>query len=586
MSNREPVSIVEIDVDFCTRTFGTLPCTAALGGSVKKKCFNTTATCNDRVNLNLGTLTLSFIEARSAIPKDKTYFPCLISVGGSSSSVNIGGADKNLNALGKRASKTFKFMDFPYHDRLTDKYQTERVSGAAQLSGIGYRPESQGTFFGRLRARWPFYAGRALRHKKGFIDGGVFTLVSTSYWIITDMQVNKDQTVEIETKDILDLADNSRAIAPKLNSGVLAANITDSATTLTLSPAGIGNLEYPTSGKAVVGSEMVEYTRAGDVVTLTARGSSGTKAASHSANDSFQQTFSCFRARVDDTIKTLLVDYAGINPAFLPLTKWAAEVNRWAPTLRLTIDVTKPEGVASLIGELAVLGITIGWDEELQEIFIKMVRPPDTDVVKEISDFNALEDIYIEDRSEDRLTQVAFYTVIVDPTKSATDGNNYSRQRLLISADAQSSQEYNDVKVREVFCRWLNHGDDAAVRILGRRLLQMFKRQPVRFVMTVDIKDNMKLADVCAITSRAIEAGDGSMVRTMAQIIQRDDVKVGKSVKLIAQKFPFDGRLAYVTENSRPTYPSSSEAQKLRGAYFCNNATRRMSDGSDPYRFN
>lgn len=117
--------------------------------------------------------------------------------------------------------------------------------------------------------------------------------------------------------------------------------------------------------------------------------------------------------RLDDAVRILLVDYTKIDPAFIPWAEWQAEVTRWAPTLRLTVDICKPEGVAKLIGELAILGVSIWWDDRAQKIGLKLNRPPDLDVVKPLSDRNNLLSLEIEDRDEDRLTRVQFFTVVL-----------------------------------------------------------------------------------------------------------------------------------------------------------------------------
>src|SRR5690606_18894369 len=126
--------------------------------------------------------------------------------------------------------------------------------------------------------------------------GGGLTTAFTRHFIITDMAM-EDGTVTIEGKDVLDLADDKRVQAPKAVNGSLAADIDTVAMAFTLSPAGIGDLEYPASGFACIGSELVQFTRSGDAVTIVQRGVSGTTIASHSAGDSVQPSFSPRRER-------------------------------------------------------------------------------------------------------------------------------------------------------------------------------------------------------------------------------------------------------------------------------------------------
>ena len=583
MSGREPVEWIEVDYDFCTRVFGVAPCTAALGGDVLDKCFNGTQTCADRPNLNLGVLTLRFIQPRANLPKGATWFPCLESVSGSSSTVNLAGANPDLEPLGKRATMTASGWDFPYHDRLTDKYAAERVSGAAQLDGIGYRPEDYGTFWTKLRARWPFYAGRPVRKCTGHMVGSTLVTDTVRHFIITDMSLANGKWT-LEGKDILDLADDKRVQAPTAVNGVLAAAITTTSTALTLSPAGIGDLQYPASGWASIGSELVQFTRVADAVTIIARGVSGTITASHAAGDSFQTSFSLRRAKIVDALYALLVTHAKIPAEFFPLAAITAELDRWMSTITLTVDILKPEGVAKLIGELAILGVSIWWDDVNQLIGVKANRPPDLDVVKTLSDRNTLIDLEIEDRDADRINVVYFRTVVKNVSASATDDSNYARGRYIVDAGAVSAQEFNDTRVKDVFCRWLNHGDDAAVGILGRRFLQSFVRAPQRFKMLVDAKDDMALTDVGILNTRDVRSPTGREVQQFIQIIGREDKVAGHRVQLTGQAYNFGGkRYAYITDNARPSYTASTDEQRARGCYLAG-PDGKMSDGSDGYR--
>lgn len=569
MSIREPFDLIELDMDYCSRTFGTAPCTAVLGGVVTRKCFNTFATCKDIPNFNKSVLTYKFVTPTPSYPKGATVFPYLVSVSGSSATVNIAGSDDRLDALGERGTVSATFSDHPYHDRFMDKYARERVTGAAVLGGVGYNPNDRGTFWTKFKARNPNYAGRPMRRVSGYIVDGVVTIVSTRHFVISEIIGPDDNgSIEIKGKDILFLADNDKAVAPKTSRGILLTAVTaDAGQVFTLNPAGIGS-EYAASGFATIGSELTAFTRSGDVITLTERGVSGTIAAVHGVNDAFQQSYSPRRVRIDLAIADLLINYAGVNPAFVPTTTWAAEVSRWAPTLTVSTDILKPEGVNKLIGELAVLGISIWWDDVAQEIGLKINRPPDTDIVKDISDRNNIVSISQEDRDEDRLTEVVFYTRVINPTQATTDEKNYYSGANLIDANAKSPNSYGDTKIKTIHCRWLNHGDDALVKIMSKRLLNRFNRQPVRYEITVDINDDTELTEVINTTSYVITADDGGGRSQLMQIIKREEVINGHHVKLTAQSFAFDQRYGYITENSRPVYTSSSTAQKNRGAYM------------------
>jgi len=655
MSNsREPVQIVEIDMDYCTRTYGTnsnsnatltatgtgtvatltfatqatapysvggtitvagvtptgfngtytvtacttssvsyastatgpqtvagtvvAPCGAVLGTTGVRKCFNTFATCQSKTNYDGNSLdltkttnlkTLRFAAPRVNFPKGiGVYFPVLQNISAISSTVNIAGSDESLSAFGRRATITVSLKDFPYNDRLVDKYQTQRISGAAQSSGTGYDPESLGTFFTKLRNRSPYYVGRNLRIIDGYIDDGTLTNTRTRNFIITNMVgPDSDGNVSFEGKDVLALADDTKAVAPKPSRGTLTVNMTATDTSFTITPTG-GGSEYATSGTAVIGSEIVTFTRSGDVFTLTGRGQKGTVAATHTAGDSFQQALAYSAARVDTVIYDLLVNYAGINPAYIDTTAWATEVTDWLLSVSLDTVITAPTGVNTLVGELAVLGVSIWWDSVNNKIGLKANRPLFNDTSYAVSDRNNIKQIEQQDLDQYRLTEVHFYSVQADPTKGVKSKENYNRLTVTIDSDAESKSAYGDTRIREIFCRWLNLGADSIVGLLSTRLLNRFNSAPKTYRITLDAKDRViGLADVLTVSSRVITDDTGSPVDTTLQVIKLVESQYGHEVEVTAQAYDYNSRIARVMANTANDYTSATALEKSKGGY-------------------
>jgi hypothetical protein len=295
-----------------------------------------------------------------------------------------------------------------------------------------------------------------------------------------------------------------------------------------------------------------------------------------------QVCFSPRLTRIDDVIYDILVNYAGVDTSFIPFVDWQAEVARWAPNLKLTADICSPEGAASIIGELAVLGISLWWNDVAQEIRLLVNRPPDSDTVIELSDRDNIMSIVQEDRDEDRITRLSFNTVQIDPTKGVSS-SNFLRQAAFIDVNSEYVHSFNDMRIKTVVSRWLNHGDDASVRILSKRLINRFNATPVLYTIELDAKDDLELAQVIEVSSRVVADEAGQSKPQLMQVIRRDDVRNGHSLKVTAQRFQFDQRYGYVTDNARPVYSSSSDAQKARGAYFVDDLTLTFGDGSSPY---
>lgn len=584
MSDREPVRVVEIDVDQCSLTYGTAPCAAVLGTTGVRKCFNMYRHCQDQENFTRQTLTLRFIEPGSNVPIGYSAFPCLLSVSSRSSTVNIAGLDDRLSAFGRRASVEVRLADFPHDDRGIDPYQSGRVDGTAQTDEGGYRPYDRGTFFAKLRTRWPYYSGRALRVIEGYLDGGVLANTQVRNYIITDWAVNQNGSVSIRAKDVLHLADRKSAVCPHPSNGELAAGISSGSGSLTLSPAGIGDAEYPSSGFAAIGSELVQFTRAGDTVTLVARGVSGTTAAPHDAQDKFQISFSPRLQRIDTVLADLLANYAGVDSAYIPTATWAAEVDIWAGGLSLTTDIIRPTPVADLVEELAVLGISVWWDEVAQDIGLKMLRPAYNEPIFNLTDDSAIKSVEIEDRDEDRLTEVTVYSVMNSAADDPSDPKSYARSRYMIDLDSKAPNAYGDTRLREITTRWLNHGDDINTRLIGRRALQRMRSAPVRYRLTLDAKDrDTGLTDVLRIVTGAIRSDVGLPETKSAQVVGVEQGRSGHEFLISAQSYDYDGRLAWLTENTVPVYASASDAQKDPGWFLVDAATLKFSDATGPY---
>ena len=582
MANNKIVMICEIDFDFCTLDFGVAPCLAELGGVAVRKCFNTYQTCQFKQYYTKGNNTLRFIEASYPV-KDGNYIPALVKVGGYEQEVNIAGFSDKIGGLGVRASVSVTFRDFPSRDTLTDKYFAGRMDGTAQIDEGSYDPIDRGSFWTKFKSRVPNYAGRALRVKQAHYDAAGAIVVDKTRHYVMDEMIGPDGSgnVTIKAKDILSLADDKKALAPKTNQGRVLADMTAVQTSLTLSPAGIGASEYAASGFITIGSEIMAFTRAADVLTVT-RGQKGTVASTHTANDTVQQAFNVSLQRADAVIYSLLVDYGNIPAAYITFADWQAEFDRWGSSMLLSATICKPTGVSKLIAEINQLGITVWWDEVAQKIRIKLNHPPDVAPV-EWSDRNQIMSITQEDNDDERATRVELWTVQIDPTKELT-ASNFLRGYIYVSLPSESPNMFGLPRTQTIINRWMNHGDDASSKIITARLLNRYKRAPVTYTVKLDVKDDPTLTDVISLNSYVATDDTGKVAPRLTQVYYRADEINGSTVTARLQSYQFDARYSRITENSRPNYNASTPAQKLVGAYFVG-PTLLFADGSGPYQF-
>jgi len=242
------VSYIELDIPFCSLTYGTAPCTASIPTTGAIKCFNTIKTCQDRDHFTESEVTLRFARPTAYLPKEIDCIPNVQEISFTPATISLG------ENLGTRATLSVSFFDEPHSDTGEgfDKYLADR----------DYNPFDQGTFWGKFRARQPFLRGRSIRWITG-LEGEDLADMETRHFVVESFDgPTPDGKYTLVAKDVLKLVDGDRALAPAASTGFLVSPITDVATTATLSPSGVGDAEYPTSGYlALGGKEIVAFTR-------------------------------------------------------------------------------------------------------------------------------------------------------------------------------------------------------------------------------------------------------------------------------------------------------------------------------------
>ncbi len=298
---RIPVTVVELYLDTCSNTFGSAPCTAS--GAAGTECYNTYLTCQDTANFTTASKTYRFYQGVKNWPIGITGYPCV----------------KNQpkftpcqidpkGTLGKRGVVSIKLDDFTDDDLYTDDYVSTRA----------YNPELQGTFFGKLKARTPYYKGRLMKVRQGYINNPFsWTDFDDRLFVIDSLDLDQDGKVTVTGKDILKLADDKKSVAPAANTGTLSVALTTGATSIVLQ-TGEG-VDYDSAGFVRIGDEVMQYTAVStDTLTGVTRASNGTTAEEHDIDDLVQQCLSYSNDNVVDIIHGLLNTYAGIAENYLP----------------------------------------------------------------------------------------------------------------------------------------------------------------------------------------------------------------------------------------------------------------------------
>jgi len=523
---RQPFSYVELDLDFCANTFGVAPCTAT--GSGDAKCYNTYASCQDTANFNKITKTYRFCSPNGArVPYGLDAIPCLKSINITPAEITAG------QGLGLRAACSVSFQDFPHSDIRIDPYVTERT----------YKPIERGTFFGKLKARNPYYNGRIMRVYNGYLnDDGSFDVdnFERRTFVIEQWNgIDPNGITQITGKDILKLASDERAVCPSPSVGKITLDMTTGTTSINLTPTGVGS-DYDASGYVRIGQEVMSYTRSGDTLTIV-RGQKGTIAATHRQGDTVQLCKQFSGQTSQDIVYDLLVNFANVDTVFINKPDWDAEQVAYLPRLYNTL-ITTPTGISKLLSELSEqVGFFLFWDEVDELIKFQTIRPNSpSETVKQLSsEYNLIADsLKTVDIVSDRVNEVWVYYGIIDHAKNLTDDANYSNLYIASNVGDQSAVRNNDIRIKKIVTRWITDG--AAATELGQRYLERFALSPIQADFMLDAKDSsIKLCDFVELTSKQNQGFDGSPVAILMQVVKRLERQTGTTWAFTARQFAF-----------------------------------------------
>lgn len=500
---KEHLYIVEIDLEYCGNTFSIAPCTAT--GTGDAKCHNTINKCQDLPNFTSTLKTYRFCESRARHPVGLDAIPSLTGVNISASQIDLAGG------LGVRASASITFRDHPHSDIDIDMYVDERT----------YIASDRGSFWTKLRARNPNYQFKSLRVLSGYLEDGKYIASNfiTRHYVIETMNVSGG-VASITAKDPLKLASRKKALAPAPSNGLLSAVLTDVATSLTLLPVGIGS-EYETLGFVIIGSEVMSFTRAGDVLTVV-RGIKNTINVEHDANDTVQQCLEYSggtRGKLDFIVKDLITNFANIDSAFINDVAWATEVGTYLSGLLEGI-VTKPHDVFKLLIELAEsMPHYLWWNEQTQEIELTSLKaPPVLNDVLRFDENITKGSFRTTDKPELRRSTVFVNFGMFDPTKKLDESNNFQQSYARIDNDSIS--KYGSSQVKTINSRWINNTNKATALQLAALIGRRFADVPREIRFSLDAKDsNVWLGQTKSIHHNDIVDDSGAAVDTAFQIM-------------------------------------------------------------------
>ena len=570
---RTPVQIVEILQPFCANTFGVAPCTAT-----GVKCFNTRATCKDAPNFALGTpLSLFFSTGKVAergIAGAPYIMPLLVSVSTAPTRINLAGSNADAQGLGNRAVCSIVIADAPHTDRRVDPYVDTR----------GYDPLTQpnGSFWSRWMVRNRYRQNVVIKVYEGFEGEALAAMRVRQYFL---QNISPDWAagrVTLEGKDVLTRLDERKAQAPKLSPGALSANITAAALSFNVMGAVVG--DYPVPGTVRIGSEVMTYSAVagitnGVTMTISARGTDNTVAATHTAGDAVQWCLRYTATSVVTILTDLLQTVGGIPAAYLDTAQWAIEAGTYMTFYNLTTLITEPVGVSDLVSELQEQALFyVWWDERDALVRIKAIRGIDGTPPLLTAEKNILQGSFsITEKPRERASQVWVYYNKSNPVAGLTDVKSYGGQHVTANLESESEELYGEASIRRVFARWIP--SDALAQNTAGKIITRYVDVPSECTFRLDARDRgIWVGDTVTISHHMDVDQFGSRRLRNWTVVSAEEVVPGETVEYLAEDTTLYGKINYVMASGAADYPGPALAP-FKNCYI-GNAAGLLSDGT------
>lgn len=437
------------------------------------------------------TSTYRFAQDVGYLPDTIEAIPSIVSVSFSPARISLG------ENLGERASLTIAFRD---HRHI--------------MAGEDY---DSGTFWGKWRGRYGTrLRGRSVRWITGTTDQTLAEM-TTNHFIVDSVSGPTPQGVyTIVAKDILKIADGDRAQAPVLSQGFCTGNVTAAVNaTVTLNPAGIGDSEYPTTGYVAIGGEEIcEFTRLdspeSDTLTLITRGEFGTTAQTHEAGDRVQLVLYYQGEDPADIIYDLLVNYAGIDASYIPLSTWQTETAAYLNRL-YTAVIAEPVSINKLLSEIIEqAALALWWDPVEELLRLRVLRQISTESATFSEDNTLRGSLTAKEQPATRISQIWTYFGQRNPLEPLDEPNNYRSCELTVDLEAET--DYGSAAIKKIYSRWIPFGGRDVATRLNTLLMSRYVDPPRKFTLKTFRHGEIQpqLGSGYYLTSWSLQESDGT----------------------------------------------------------------------------
>jgi hypothetical protein len=576
---KKPVQIVELTLLRCSRRCGVAPCTGSTSGP--DKCYNTLATCQDVPHYVSEPFVIHIANTRVDELQGVNGCPCLPTL----LSANCAPTEITpTEGLGVRASLSVSLQDHPYNDSGIDYYFQER----------GYDPETKGTLWGKLIARYKYFENLKVRLFTGFLsaaDGSydVSNFRVKGYFLQKILGPSADGKVSLTCKDPLRWGDKEKAQCPLPSECELHTDLNETDSIFAVDS--IGSIPVSCEWVRVDTEVMKILSRDVGAGTLTVLRASlpvwydadAMVAESHQEGATVQACVLFDGVRMDSIIFTLLNEYTEIPSEYLDAIQWAAEADVWFATYYFSTLITEPTEVTALLEELCQHLAIIWWNERTSKITLTAIKPASGSLPRLEDDSSIIADSVSIGRDTDaRMSQVWIYYALRSPVVENEEKLfNYRFVKVAADLDAELPDEYGQPAIKQIRSRWLTPLQDALAIEITSRLLSEYRDTKVLLTVTVDAKDDaIWTAGFVRATTRYRQSVTGDPVSSPYLVLSSDESYDGGKCSVVynLRESGAAAGCSLIGPDTLGSYTLESDINKERYS-FASNPSGFMSNG-------
>lgn len=503
LAGSDVFSVVEIETQHCSLTYGSAPCTASLNDA--SACFKTRNVlndCQDVPNFNPDVKSYFFTDKDNSTIIDG-HRPLLKNVTFAPSKLPPRGGLANVSKV------KFTFIDEPDTDLDTDDNILDRT----------YIAREQGTFWGKFKARNSFLQGQKIKYKVTFFnsDGDLNELTNT--WQIESVSwANKNGEVTITAKDPLNLTDALNSKCPPVSRIKLYSDLSVGSHTLAVDQVvGLKSPDQYTYFR--IGDEIVLVDGATlsvvgdhyevDIVSPHGRGALGTTHADHIAGAVVQEVARFDALAIDTALLKIINSYSELTQGDTDYLEWASQIASWRSSTFLTNYISEPTDIKTLIAEICDQNQIMMWyDSFATKIKLKAVAP-ELGTLKSYTDANDIWDLQVKEDDTLRLNSCSMYFT----PRSWIGGSKASDfENVAVTLDTLYYDLYGSPKERNLYSKWIT--SNAVALATTGVLINRFRASPFRitFKMAYDnfALTRLNTGDNFRLTSSQFQDGTGA----------------------------------------------------------------------------